>query len=56
MDFQVNDETYFLNVGEDGWEVMVSTPKGPMLIPVYRDTRDGRPLLVLQEEDGRLPN
>jgi hypothetical protein len=58
MDFQVNDQTYFLNVGEDGsgWEVMVSTPNGPMSIPVYRDTRDTQPVLMLQEEDSRLPN
>ncbi len=58
MDFQVNDQTYFLSVGDDGsgWEVMVSTPNGPMPIPVYRDTGDARPLLVLQEEDGRQPN
>jgi hypothetical protein len=56
MDFQVNDQTYFLSVGDGGWEVMVSTPNGPRLIPVYRDTQDGRTTLVLQEEDGRLPN
>ena len=57
MDFQVNDQTYFLNVGDGGWEVMVSTPNGPMPIPVHRDTRDERPVIVLEEEgSGRLPN
>jgi hypothetical protein len=43
MDFQVNDQTYFVNVGDAGWEVMVSTPNGPQSIPVYRDTHDARP-------------
>jgi hypothetical protein len=56
MDFQVNDQTYFLNLGDSGWEVMVSTPNGPMPIAVHRDTRDGGPVLVLQEEGDRLPN
>ncbi len=56
MDLQVNNETYFLNVDEDGWEVMLSTPNGPMPIPVYRDTRDAQTVLMLQEEGGRLPN
>ena len=58
MDFQVNDETYFLNLGEDGsgWEVIVSTPNGPRQVPVYRDTRDVRPVIVLEEESSRLPN
>lgn len=55
MDFQVNDETYFLNVGDDdgGWEVMVSTPNGPRQIPVHGDTRH---VIVVDEEGGRLPN
>lgn len=58
MDFQVNDQTYFLSIGDDGsgWEVMVSTPNGPRPIPVYRDTRDARPVIMLEEEGGRLPN
>jgi hypothetical protein len=58
MDFQVNDQTYFLNIGDNddsGWEVMVSTPNGPRQIHVYRDTRNARHLVML-EEDGRLPN
>jgi hypothetical protein len=58
MDFQVNEETYFLNLAEDEnrWEFFVSTPSGPRQLPVYRDTPDGRTVLVLQEEGGRLPN
>ncbi|HVI08461.1 MAG TPA: hypothetical protein VND65_09225 [Candidatus Binatia bacterium] len=56
MDFQVNDQTYFLTMGDEGWEVMVSTPEGPRPIPVYGDTRDSRTVLMLQDEHGRLPN
>jgi hypothetical protein len=58
MDFRVNDQTYFLSVGEDssGWEVIVSTPNGPRPIPVYRDAQVARPVLVLQEEGSMLPN
>lgn len=58
MDFQVNDETYFLNIGDTdgGWEVMVATPNGARQIPVYQDTRDSRKVVVPEEEDDRLPN
>jgi hypothetical protein len=58
VDFQVNNETYFLNIGDNdgGWEVMVSTPSGPRQVPVYRDTRHARPLIVLEQEGDRLPN
>jgi hypothetical protein len=58
MDFQVNDRTYFLNIGDDdsGWEVMVATPNGPCQIRVHRDTRDSRRVIMLGDERGRLPN
>jgi hypothetical protein len=58
MDFQVNEQTYFLNLAEDdrGWEFFVSTPTGAREIPVYVDGADLRPLVVLQEEKHRLPN
>jgi hypothetical protein len=58
MDFQVNEQTYFLSLAEDDkqWEVFVSTPAGPLSIPVYVDAAEGRPLVVLQEEKHRLPN
>jgi hypothetical protein len=58
MDFQVNDQTYFLSLAEDDkrWEVFVSTPSGSLSIPVYVDAPDAGPLVVLQEEKHRLPN
>jgi hypothetical protein len=58
MDFQVNDETYFLSLAEDerNWLVFVATPTGSRPIPVYVDGADSRPLVVLQEERQRKPN
>ena len=58
MDFQVNDQTYFLSLAEDDkrWEVCVSTPSGALAIPVYVDAPEAGPLVVLQEEKHRLPN
>jgi len=58
MDFQVNEQTYFLSLAEDDkqWEVFVSTPAGAMPIPVYVDAAEAGPLVVLQEGKGRLPN
>lgn len=42
MDFQVNDQTYFVSLGENAgdWEVFVSTPNGARAIPVYNDEAD----------------
>jgi hypothetical protein len=56
MDFQVNDETYFLSLAENErqWRVFVSTPRGAWRIPVYDDGGEAEPLLVLEED--RLPN
>ncbi|MFY9909252.1 MAG: hypothetical protein WAK56_05390 [Candidatus Sulfotelmatobacter sp.] len=58
MDFQVNDQTYFVSLAEDGrqWEVFVSTPTGALSIPVYEDAPESRPLLVLREQKHRMPN
>jgi hypothetical protein len=58
MDFQVNDQTYFLSLAEDEkrWLFFVSTPDGALSIPVYEDAAEGRPLVVLQEEKHRVPN
>jgi hypothetical protein len=58
MDFQVNDQTYFLSLAEDEkrWLFFVSTPEGALSIPVYEDAAEGRPLVVLQEEKQRMPN
>jgi hypothetical protein len=58
MDFQVNDQTYFLSLAEDEkkWLVFVSTPTGTRLIPVYVDGPECGTLVVLQEEKQRVPN
>ena len=39
MNFQVNDQTYFVDLAEDSrqWLVFVDTPNGPMPVPVYVD-------------------
>jgi hypothetical protein len=58
MDFQVNDQTYFLSLAEDEtrWRVLVSSPTGAWRIPVYEDAAELAPLVVLQEEKHRIPN
>ena len=58
MDFQVNDETYFVSLAEDErrWRVFVSTPTGAWRIQVYEDAAEVGPLLVVQEDKHRLPN
>ena len=58
MDFQVNEQTYFLSLAEDEkrWLFFVSTPEGAVSIPVYEDAAEGRPLVVLPEEKQRMPN
>jgi hypothetical protein len=58
MDFQVNDQTYFLSLAEDDkrWQVFVSTPSGALSIPVYVDAPAAGPLVMLQEEKHRIPN
>jgi hypothetical protein len=58
MDFQVNDQHYFLSLAEDErrWRVMVSTATGAWRIPVYEDAGEAEPLIVLQEEKQRIPN
>jgi hypothetical protein len=58
MDFQVNEQTYFLSLAEDEkrWLFFVSTETGAVPIPVYEDAVKGRPLVVLPEEKHRVPN
>jgi hypothetical protein len=58
MDFQVNDQTYFLSLAEDDkrWQVFVSTPSGALSIPVYVDAPAAGPMVMLQEEKHRIPN
>lgn len=58
MDFQINDETYFLSLadGQRGWEVFVSTPTGARPIPVYVDAPESEGFVVVQEDRHRRPN
>ena len=58
MDFQVHEQTYFLNLAEDEnrWEVMVETATGAREVPVYVDAPRMLPIVVLQEEKQRMPN
>jgi hypothetical protein len=39
MDFQVNDETYFVDLDDERqeWRVFVTTPSGATPVPVYVD-------------------
>lgn len=54
MNFEVNEQTYFLDLSEDArrWLVFVEIPTGTRQIPVYVDANstEEAPLLV---EDGR---
>ena len=56
MDFQVNNETYFLDLSPDEsqWVVLAETPTGLRRIPVYVDApiTDDLPVLV-EDKDGR---
>ena len=60
MDFQVNEQTYFLTLAEDQkrWWFFVSTPTGAQQIPVYVDTPESVGLIVLEDEEKsqRMPN
>ena len=52
MDFQVNEETYFLDLSEDTrqWLVFVETPTGTRQIPVYVDAHSAEDVPVLVED------
>jgi hypothetical protein len=59
LDFQVNDQTYFLGLADDErrWLLFVSTPTGTRPIPVYVDApEESDQLVVVQEEKQRIPN
>jgi hypothetical protein len=60
VQFQVNDQTYFLSLAENErrWLVFTSTPTGAMSIPVYVDGAESEDLILVQEEEGkhRVPN
>jgi hypothetical protein len=58
LDFQINDETYFLNLDERRWQVLVSTPSGAREIPVYEDAPEFEDFtLVIEDKERRqIPN
>ena len=59
MDFEINGETYFVNLGENhGWEVFVSTPNGARTIPVYDDldAEEDKIVVVEDQRRRRIPN
>jgi hypothetical protein len=55
LDFQVNNETYFLDLSEDTrqWLVFVETPTGTRSIPVYDDAPALEDVPVLVEDKHR---
>jgi hypothetical protein len=56
LDFQVNNETYFLDLSEDDrqWLVFAQTPTGVRRIPVYVDAPIADdPLLLIEDKNRR---
>jgi hypothetical protein len=62
LDFQVNNETYFLDLTDDEreqWMVFAQTPTGVRRIPVYVDAPvadDDLPLLVEDKHRRKIVN
>ena len=58
MDFQVNDQTYFLSLAEDEkrWLFFVSTPTGALSIPVYEDAAEVRTAGRVTRRETGVPN
>jgi hypothetical protein len=62
LDFQVNNETYFIDLGpEEGqWLVFAQTPTGVRRIPVYVDAPpmadDDLPVLVEDKKRRQIVN
>jgi len=56
LDFEVNDETYFLDLSDEErgqWQVFAQTPTGVRRIPVYVDAPIADDPLVLVEDKHR---
>ena len=55
MNFQVNDQTYFLDLAEDArqWLVFVDTPTGPRAVPVYEDAPEFEDVIVVVEDHSK---
>jgi hypothetical protein len=61
LDFQINNETYFLDLAENErqWLVFVDTPNGPLSIPVYVDEEtldDGSKVVVEDNQRRKIVN
>jgi hypothetical protein len=60
LDFQVNNETYFLDLSPDEsqWLVFAETPTGVRSIPVYVDApiSDDLPVLVENKNGRKIVN
>ena len=58
MDFQINDETYFVSLAEDErrWLVFVSTPNGARRIPVYVDGPESEDVKLVVEDRPEIVN
>jgi len=60
LNFEVNEQTYFLDLSEDAqqWLVFVETPTGTRQIPVYvdADTPSDLPVLVEDKQKRKLVN
>ena len=60
MDFQVNNETYFLSLGENErqWRLFVATERGARPVPVYVDAPefDDVKIVIEDEDEGRIVN
>ena len=60
LDFQVNNETYFLDLSEDErqWLVFAQTPTGVRRIPVYVDAPafEDEPVLVEDNHSRKIVN
>ena len=52
MNFELNNETYFLDLSEDArqWLVLVETPTGTRRIPVYVDAPESEDVRLLVED------
>ncbi|MBZ5685427.1 MAG: hypothetical protein LAP86_10350 [Acidobacteriia bacterium] len=55
MDFQLNNETYFIDLAEEEgkWLVLAETPTGVRRIPVYVDAPIAEDVPVLIEDKQR---
>jgi hypothetical protein len=55
VNFQVNGETYFLSLAEDGrrWLFFVETDHGTRPVPVYVDAPEFDLMMVIEEKDRR---